>query len=312
MGLNTEMQFTVPIKPDEHGFTGRQCPSDGCTKYFKIQFGTGKQDISHCYCPYCGHKAEQNDFFTEEQIEYARSVGIKKVLKRIEPEFKKLERKFGGGFFSIKVDTRRLRHRVKHYYERELETEVVCDNCTLRYAIYGVHGFCPDCGVHNSLQIFQTNLSVIQRFLTLTDPTDSQISERVIGNALEDVVSEFQSFGKVTLSAIASQRNISDTCNSPGFQNLEYARKWFRSELGIDIAKDISSDEWITVLRCFQKRHILAHCAGVADEAYVTKAQDPHAVVGRKIRIEKEEIVDLIGRLEKVARTIYNSQIARD
>ena len=93
----------------------------------------------------------------------------------------------------------------------------------------------------------------------------------------------------------------------PGFQNLEYTRKWFQGELDIDIAEDISSDEWIAVLRCFQKRHIITHCAGVADEVYVTKAQDPHAVVGRKIRIEKEEIVDLIDRLQKIARTIYNS-----
>ena len=42
--------------------------------------------------------------------------------------------------------------------EKQLETEVVCVNCTLRYSVYGVFAFCPDCGQHNSLQILDKNL----------------------------------------------------------------------------------------------------------------------------------------------------------
>ena len=39
----------------------------------KIRFGTGlKGEELPCHCPYCGHKAPQEDFATPGQIEYAK------------------------------------------------------------------------------------------------------------------------------------------------------------------------------------------------------------------------------------------------
>ena len=35
-------------------------------------------------------------------------------------------------------------HPIRYYREKQLETEVVCNACTLRYVIYGVFGWCPD------------------------------------------------------------------------------------------------------------------------------------------------------------------------
>ena len=31
-------EFSIEIKPDKEGYTGRECPK--CEKYFKIKFGT--------------------------------------------------------------------------------------------------------------------------------------------------------------------------------------------------------------------------------------------------------------------------------
>ena len=81
---------------------------------------------------------------------------IVKDLKEL--EFDHRPRGELGTGFSLKVKGSRPTP-IRYYSEETLETKVVCDECTLRYAIYGVFAFCPDCGKHNSLQILNKNLS---------------------------------------------------------------------------------------------------------------------------------------------------------
>lgn len=49
-------------------------------------------------------------------------------------------------------------------------------------------------------------------------------------------------------------------------------------------------------MRCFKKRHVIAHKLGVKDEQYVQSVGDPEAVAGRKVRVSKQEVEEL-GRL---------------
>ena len=84
--------ISVSIPPDENGFMGRECPEPDCDGYFKIQSGTGiKGDGLPCHCPYCGHSAGHDQFWTKEQIEYAKSVALRKVTDAFRKDLKKLE-----------------------------------------------------------------------------------------------------------------------------------------------------------------------------------------------------------------------------
>ena len=154
--LGNSISISIPV--DENRFTGRECPRSDCEGYFKIEFGTGlKSDGLPCHCPYCGHSAGHGEFWTKAQIEYARSVAIRKITDAIHKDLKRLEfdHKPKGAFgigFSMKLKTGR-QPPIHYYRERQLETEVVCTNCTLRYSVYGVFAYCPDCGQHNSVQI---------------------------------------------------------------------------------------------------------------------------------------------------------------
>jgi hypothetical protein len=156
---NLGSQFSISIPPDEEGLVGRECPAPECESYFKIQFGTGlKGENLPCHCPYCGHAAGTDKFFTKAQVEYAQSVVMNQVTGALLKDLKSFEfnHRPRGGFgigISMKVSGRPM--PIRQYREKKLETEVVCEQCTLRYMIYGVFGFCPDCGVHNSLQILK-------------------------------------------------------------------------------------------------------------------------------------------------------------
>ena len=137
-------QFSISIPPDEDGLVGRECPEPNCEGYFKIQFGTGlKGEDLLCHCPYCGHDAGQDQFFTKAQVKYAESVVLNKVSGAFLKDLKSMEfnHKPRGSFgigISIAVSGRPT--PIRRYREEDLETEVVCDKCTLHYMIYGVFG----------------------------------------------------------------------------------------------------------------------------------------------------------------------------
>lgn len=293
-------QFSIPIPPDEKGYIGRECPE--CERYFKITPGTGLTGENlPCHCPYCGHSASQDQFFTKAQIEYAKSVVINKVTGAVIKDLKSLEFNhrpkgpFGIGF-SMKVEGRP--RPIRHYSELELEEEVVCDHCTLRYTVYGTFAFCPDCGQHNSLQILEKNLAVAQKQLDLAASVDGDLSAQLVADALENCVSAFDGFGREACRVSSSKAVDPKKATTISFQNLAGAQKNVLALFGVDITAALSSTDWTFACRCFQKRHLLAHKMGIVDDAYIKAASDGHATVGRKISIRPEEVVALVTAIQ--------------
>jgi len=297
---NLGTQFSISIRPDEDGYLGRECPVEDCLGYFKITPGTGVKGPAPCHCPYCGHSGDSSTFFTQEQIEYARSVVMRKVTDALQKDLKSLEfEQKPQGLFGIGISMKLQESAplpIRYYREKQLETEVVCDTCTLRYAIYGVFGWCPDCGAHNSLQILIKNLELAKKELTLAQSAEPELANHLIGDALENVVSAFDGFGReICVQKTADIR----------FQNIAGARRKVLEAFGFDFADSLSADEWDCACRVFQKRHLLAHKMGVIDEEYLQKANDPGAVAGRKIRVTHAEVNAAISIVEALGRRLF-------
>src|SRR5260221_9739383 len=294
-------QVSVPIKTDDDGYLGRECPVKECLGYFKITPGTGIKGPAPCHCPYCGHSGDQNTFWTQEQLDYARSVVIRKVTDALHQDLKSLEfdhrpkpGTFGIGI-SLKVKPG-TPHPIKYSREKRLETEVVCDSCTLRYAIYGVFGWCPDCGVHNSIRILMKNLELAKKELALAESVDKELADHLFGDALENVVSAFDGFGR-------------EICERKGadiqFQNLVGARRRMLERFAFDFADVLAPDDWESVCRVFQKRHLLAHKMGGVDENYLKRANDSRATLGRKISVDRDEVIAAISLIEVLGKRLF-------
>ena len=298
--LGTSISISIP--PDENRFTGRECPLAECEGYFKIELGTGLEGEGlPCHCPYCGHAAGHDHFWTREQIEYVRSVARRRITDAIRKDLKKLEfdykprGAFGIGF-SLKLK-RGPQPPIRYYREKQLETEVVCRNCTLRYSVYGVFGFCPDCGQHNSIQILQKSLEVVGKMLEMATRVERAVAERLIENALEDCVSTFDGFGRELCRIHANKARNPSKAERMNFQNLETARERFLSLFGFDLSAEVARDEWRAAVVAFQKRHLIAHRFGVVDQDYMDKTSDFGAVVGRKVTVDVDEV-------ERLAQTV--------
>jgi hypothetical protein len=298
--------ISVPITADEHGFTGRECPLPDCEGYFKIELGTGlKGQGRPCHCPYCGHVAGHDHFWTKEQIEYAKSVAIRRITDAVHKDLRSLEfdhkpkGTFGIGI-SMKVKPGHS-PPIRYYREKQLETEIVCANCTLRYAVYGVFAFCPDCGQHNSLEILAKNLEVVGKMLELATGAEKALAERLIENALEDCVSAFDGFGRELCRMHANKASNPVKAEKMTFQNLDGAKTGYLELFGIDLSAGVASEDWRAAVRAFQKRHLIAHKLGVVDQDYIAKSGDNRAVVGRKIGVDAEEVKALATIISKLA-----------
>ena len=296
-----DMSIKVSLPPDEQGFTGRECPK--CSKYFKVKSGTGLP-ISICHCPYCGYIGDHSEFFTKDQIKYAKSKALREVMGRvIEPELRKLERSFKereratrGGFIQIKVKTQRspMRLPLKYYQEKEVETYITCDNCALEFAIYGVFANCPGCGKLNALIIFRKSIEVAHKRIHLRDSIKDEVElqEAILEDALSGGVSTFDALGKVLQSrypAIFPQKpkNL--------FQNLKILSDVFSKSVGESLSDILSKENFEFLFQMFQVRHIYEHNMGVVDDDFVRKVPDLSYLKGRKYPLEKSEIEKFLG-----------------
>ena len=113
------MEMTVKVEPDTEGYVGRECPD--CKKYFKIKTGTGLPGAPPCHCPYCNHTAATNEFFTEDQVEYAKSVFLNKFTGDFLASLKLERRPDPRAFISIGITVKGSRTPIVRYSEKELE-----------------------------------------------------------------------------------------------------------------------------------------------------------------------------------------------
>lgn len=306
---------SVTIPTDDRGFLGRECAVKECEGYFSIKPGTGLtgSDLL-CYCPYCGHQGQSDTFSTKEQIAYARSVALNQVSQAFQQDMKDFARQLEycsppGNLIGLNVSTTfepGSLPPIRHYREKTLETDVVCDACTLNYTIYGVFGFCPDCGQHNSRQILEKNLELAGKQVALAATLEGEFAAHLIGDALENVVSAFDGFGRETCRLHADIATTPAKASNVSFQSLVNSRQKVQDLFGIDIAQAVTPQDWDFICRNFQKRHLLAHKMGVVDQAYITATQDSSAIVGRKVGIEASDVQQLVSQLSLLGAYLYS------
>lgn len=299
----------INFPPDEHGFLGRECPE--CQKYFKVKLGTGLS-TSTCYCPYCGHTADYEEFVTKDQLEYAKTMAIKKLTEEvIKPEIKKLERKLKelekatrGGPIQIKIETQYKSGEIpiSYYQEKEVETQIKCDNCGLEFAIYGVFANCPDCGKLNASIIFAKSIEVPHKRINLIGSVknDADLQEAILEDALSGGVSSFNGLGKALQlrypNTLPQKRNL--------FQKLEVLSDTLSKSMRISLSDIIGEEKFEYLFKMFQVRHIYEHNMGVVDEDFVHKIPSLEYLKGRKYTLKKDEVDEFLSLVLELGRKI--------
>lgn len=303
------MKISIPT--DDKGMIGRECPDENCLGYFKIKLGTGilEEGYDRCYCPYCGLESTQNHFFTKEQVNFIKSVAIQKVQDYMGSEIKKWDHKLQSttrnSFIKLRANYKKSNHPIAYYAEQELETILICENCGLEYTVYGKFSFCPDCGSDNTLQILKTNLDMIRKSLVLINTEkDSEFKEYMIHNALEDIVSTFDSFGRNSERLFTKNTDKADLNIS--FQNISKAHERILNEFGFDFCEGLENGEWEQIVRGFQKRHLISHNDGIVDAAYLQIISDSTEEIGKKVKVTANGIDLMLRSIELISQNLQS------
>ena len=268
--------FKISIPIDADGFVGRACDAPGCKQYFKI-YVPDHGDYLHC--PYCGVRFPRNSLFTSPQLEYAKKAALEEARVYAIDEIQKM---FKNAFRGSKNITYKPgpppRKRIVRpdYVEREVDTEFECAECSIRFQVYGIFGYCPGCNCEN-LQIYDANWANIKRKLETVPDKDRQLRY-----AYGDLVSTFEVFCSRKAKRISQEQG--------NFQVLFDARKYFKTHAGIDILANIAGDQLLALRRVFQKRHVYIHAGGEITERYVKMIPEDSKILGTKAVLTVKEL----------------------
>lgn len=302
------LKIQVKIPTDEHGMIGRECLK--CKQYFKLKPGTGLE-TDHCHCPYCEYEGNSDNFWTEAQLKYAESIAmqqaydklIKPSLDKLTNSFKQLERSSRNSLIQIKVKTtsNNIHFPIKYYTEKELETVVICDNCNLEFAIYGLFSKCPDCNAINAFLIYEKSLEVIRKQLEIFSKPEipSDILEMSLSSILRLGISAFDGLGKEL-----RKRKPDKYPEKPKnlFQNISLLNEEKRNLIAT------SHQNYIKLLTLFQVRHIYEHNMGLVDADFIKKLPNYSGLLNRKYKLninEMEEFITMMKELGEIMKVDY-------
>jgi Zn ribbon nucleic-acid-binding protein len=307
---DVRMDVKVELLTDEKGFIGRKCPQ--CKKYFKVKFGTGLHG-SECNCPYCGFAGDHQQFATEEQVKYAKSVAMNKfeeevlepILQDFERDLKRLEDATRHGLIQIKVESHRspMTMPLNTYQEKEVETYVKCDHCGLEFEVYGVFANCPDCKTLNAAVVFGTSIEVSRKRIKIgTTQGDPELQEAFLEDALSAGVSAFDGLGKALQTHYPSmfkdkRKNL--------FQNLEALGKCLTDSVGKSLSDIVGKENYDLLWKMFQVRHVMEHNMGVVDADCIKKVPDLQSLDGRKYVLTQEEVERFLSIVLEAGNRIF-------
>ncbi len=291
----------VLIASDKEGYFGRKCP--GCNEYFRSWRVPPYPEVIHC--PYCGSVGGSAGFLTDNQKAY--------VTALVQEELRALDAQEDTVIDLDRIAENLQNNRSPFYYsEQRQQTQVECDkdNCRNRYDIFGLFGFCPVCGRRNTFQYLRNQLDLLEdrvdnpRF----DESDRQNRENEWRDVIKSSVSEFEIFANDLLSQLLTIPAVprrKQRIQRISFHNPISAGEELKNLFEIELFRGISEDDKHFIHLYFQRRHILEHRGGIADDEYITKSGDTSVKVGQRVRIRSSNAENLLTLIREMSNNLF-------
>lgn len=269
--------FTVSFPADREGFVGRACRAPKCRRYFKIE---SKAVPKTLHCPYCGEGRTVASSHTPEQMAYAGRVLEEKATKYVHDEVQRMfERAFSGSkHLKFTPGPRYIEKPVRrNYSERKVDTDLTCPDCSYRFKVDGIFGFCPRCRVENA-QIYDTNLAMIRKNLA----AEAAGKSSALRHAYGDLVSAVEIFCRAKVSVSPAGKPLN-------FQRLDDISTLALERAGKPLDALLSPEQHAVLKTVYQKRHVNTHNGGVIDARYVKTLPASAPQLGQHVQLSLEE-----------------------
>jgi uncharacterized Zn finger protein (UPF0148 family) len=312
--LGGQTQISVPIGDDDEGYLDRECPSEECLFQFKILSEDWKDKVKHeeVFCPNCGHTADSNKWWTQEQLEHAKQAALAQIeasisgaLRRDASQWNRRQPRNSFISMTMKVDSRPQHVSLPPAAAQPMRLKITCPACACRYAVIGAAYFCPACGHNAADQQFSRTISGIRQSLDSLDAVRAAMPDRdtaentarlITENGLQSVVTAFQRCAEAIFSGCPS----APKARRNAFQNLAEGDQLWQRAFGKAYADHLLPNELSLLQRAFQQRHLLAHTQGLVDQDYVSKSGDTRYRPGQRIVLRVETVLEATALIEKL------------
>ncbi len=309
--------LSVPIhaKPDSEGYCDRQCPAPECEFLFKVREDDWVNIVldEAVWCPFCGHEAPSDHWWTHEQIKRAKQAATEELKHRIGSAMSADAKRFNrrqrrNAFISL---TMRFNARPKKFVlpavaSRPMQLKISCEKCACRYAVIGSAFFCPACGQNAADRVFLHSLETISDTLdnlsmiadAVADPDIAENTKRLlVEHSLQSIVTAFQRYAELLFEKHPSppqkRRNA--------FQSLETGSRLWKQAFGNGYAAHLETNQLATLQKYFQQRHLLAHRGGLVDAEYIHRSGDTSYKVGQRFVLRPAAVRECLRLVRKLA-----------
>ncbi len=124
------------------------------------------------WCPFCGHEAKSDEWWTHEQMEKAKEAAfaevkhtIDKAMRRDADRFNPRQPRRSFISMSMKVDAKPKEIVLPAVATVPMQLKIKCPECACRYAVIGSAYFCPACGHNAADLVFSQSLGTIRATL---------------------------------------------------------------------------------------------------------------------------------------------------
>jgi hypothetical protein len=246
-------------------------------------------------CPYSGYQAPDEEFVHLDDLEAVKAYIAWAAKEDIGDHFADLARNFNRRQHRksvISVSVTRAHNPRPLPIREDLLRAMCCNVCQREYGVYAIGLFCPDCGAPNLSLHFRREAQLVHEQIVLAAHQEAQgqteLAYRLLGNAHEDVLTAFEATLKAAYSYLVRKQfpgQAEKLCNKKAignaFQNLDRARERF-AHINHDPFEQLDDDDIAILTLNIQKRHVIGHNLGIADEHYneLTQQEQPGETVG--------------------------------
>jgi hypothetical protein len=316
-------EMRVGIPSDEHGFFGRQRPS--CRQTFRVDghdYEALPDDVE-LWCVYCGHHVEHSKFVTQQQLDRALraagDLGVQIVGEALDGIFGRMSRSLprsrrGGLGVSISYrSTPFYPQPLPGINEEDLIRVRTCADCSLHYAVFGEHRFCPVCGPLPadvvSLDALAAETARLDGLAHLPAAVAANLREqgvltRIWVDTLENLVGVVEA-----LASAIFHRGVPDAAEKVKgkgniFQRLDDTADLFAAAGCADLRTVLDPPTWRRLQEVWATRHLFTHNDGVVDAKYLAKVPNSTAQLGQRLTITEAPCRRAIADTEALCRAL--------
>lgn len=319
--LKRQQKVSISIPADRDRYFDRECPALDCTFHFKVHEDDWRDKVrdDKVYCPFCGHTAGSDSWWTRQQLKHAREAAIAQIDDRISNAIRRDVQRWNrqqpkNSFLSVtmKVDSRPRHIMLPPAAAQPMELKITCPECACRYAVIGSAYFCPACGHNAADQMFDQSIKGIRQALDAAGNFISAIPDRdtaentkwlLIEHSLQSAVTAFQRYTE----ALYARFPDSSEPRRNAFQNLAEGSDLWRGVTGKGYEDYLDKKTLDDLQRHFQQRHLLAHRQGLVDSDYLRKTGDKTYREGQRIVVREKSVRDCLKAI-----TALSSAMAAD